>query len=62
MIVSIGFVKYVDAAQIDIAPDKNERLKRMIDRQVIVIMIITYLIQALDKGTMSFAFVAIIRT
>ncbi|KAK8203379.1 hypothetical protein M8818_005270 [Zalaria obscura] len=47
--------KYADAARIDITPEENKRLKRMIDRRVLVVMVVTYFIQALDKGTMSFA-------
>lgn len=44
--------KYADAARIDITPEENKRLKRMIDRRVLVVMVVTYFIQALDKGTM----------
>ncbi|PGH28006.1 hypothetical protein AJ80_00261 [Polytolypa hystricis UAMH7299] len=40
------------AVTIDEATDK--RLKKMIDRRVLVIMILTYFLQALDKGTISF--------
>lgn len=54
--------KYANAARIDITPEENKRLKKMIDRRVLAIMIITYFIQALDKGTMSFAAIMGIRT
>lgn len=47
--------KYVSDARIDISPEKNARLLRMIDRRVLVIMVATYFLQAIDKGTMSFA-------
>jgi hypothetical protein len=49
-----------DRVEIDEATDK--RLRRMIDRRVLVIMIITYFLQALDKGTMSFASIMGIQT
>ncbi|KAK2742868.1 hypothetical protein FQN55_007652 [Onygenales sp. PD_40] len=41
-----------ERVEIDEATDK--RLKKMIDRRVLVIMILTYFLQALDKGTLSF--------
>lgn len=41
-----------DVVVLDKAEDK--RLKTMIDRRVLVIMILTYFLQAIDKGTMSF--------
>jgi hypothetical protein len=47
--------KYASGARITISPEENKRLKRMVDRRVLVIMIVTYFLQALDKGTMSFA-------
>lgn len=47
--------KYANAVAIDISPEENKRLKRMIDRRVLPIMVFTYFLQALDKGTMSFA-------
>ena len=39
--------------EIDEATDK--RLKRLIDKRVLVVMIFTYFIQSLDRGTVSFA-------
>ncbi|KAL5337191.1 major facilitator superfamily domain-containing protein [Aspergillus crustosus] len=39
----------------------NKRLRKMVDRRVLVIMIVTYFLQALDKGTMSFASIMGIR-
>jgi len=47
--------KYATAAGVEIAPAENSRLKKMIDRRVLVIMVITYFLQALDKGTLSFS-------
>ncbi|EOD51404.1 allantoate permease [Neofusicoccum parvum] len=47
--------KYASAHAIEISPEENKRLKRMIDRRVLPVMIFTYFLQALDKGTMSFA-------
>ncbi|KAK0662907.1 putative transporter [Lasiodiplodia hormozganensis] len=47
--------KYASAVAIEITPEENKRLKRMIDRRVLPVMIFTYFLQALDKGTMSFA-------
>lgn len=46
--------KYASAVAIDISPEENSRLKRLVDRRVLSIMIFTYFLQALDKGTMSF--------
>ena len=39
----------------EIHPDEDKRLRRLIDRRVLIVMIFTYFLQALDKGTMSFA-------
>ncbi|KAK5446657.1 hypothetical protein LTS15_009589 [Exophiala xenobiotica] len=47
--------KYATNEHIEISEEENKRLKRMIDRRVLAIMIPTYFLQALDKGTMSFA-------
>lgn len=47
--------EYANRAQIDIDEATNKRLRRMIDRRVLAVMICTYFLQALDKGTMSFA-------
>ncbi|KAF8678696.1 MFS general substrate transporter [Rhizoctonia solani] len=33
----------------------NKRLKRMIDKRVLLVMIVTYFLQTLDKGTINFA-------
>lgn len=47
--------QYAAEARIDIDADTNSRLKKMIDKRVLVVMMVTYFIQSLDKGTMSFA-------
>lgn len=47
--------KYANQEPIQISEAENKRLKRMIDRRVLAIMIPTYFLQALDKGTLSFA-------
>ncbi|KAF4625772.1 hypothetical protein G7Y89_g12391 [Cudoniella acicularis] len=46
--------KYASDVAIDISPEENSRLKRMIDKRVLSIMVFTYFLQALDKGTLSF--------
>jgi hypothetical protein len=55
--------KYAEAnaGAIHISEEENKRLKRMIDRRVLPIMIVTYFLQALDKGTMSFSSIMGIR-
>lgn len=47
--------QYVSDTRIDISEEENNRLRRLIDKRVLVIMITTYFLQAIDKGTMSFA-------
>ncbi|OCL04199.1 MFS transporter [Glonium stellatum] len=54
--------KYANAARIDISEEENKRLKRLIDKRVLPIMIFTYFLQALDKGTLSFASIMGIKT
>lgn len=46
---------YAAHGQVEIDEETNKRLKKLIDRRVLVIMICTYFLQALDKGTMSFS-------
>ncbi|KAF6811879.1 allantoate permease [Colletotrichum sojae] len=54
--------KYADATgNIVISEEENKRLKRLIDRRVLPIMVVTYFLQALDKGTMSFSSIMGIR-
>ncbi|KAK3305253.1 general substrate transporter [Chaetomium strumarium] len=47
--------QYVSDAAIEISDEENTRLRRLIDKRVLLIMIATYFLQAIDKGTMSFA-------
>jgi hypothetical protein len=54
--------QYVNDVGIVITPEENSRLKHMIDKRVLSIMIFTYFLQALDKGTMSFASIMKIQT
>lgn len=47
--------KYASEHKIDISPEEDERLRKLIDRRVLVIMVSTYFLQAIDKGTLSFS-------
>ncbi|KAJ5985418.1 hypothetical protein N7522_012614 [Penicillium canescens] len=47
--------KYATDTAIYIDDATNKRLRRMIDKRILVVMMFTYLIQTLDKGAMSFA-------
>lgn len=47
--------QYVSTTRIEISPERNAELRRMIDKRVLVIMVTTYFLQAIDKGTLSFA-------
>lgn len=53
--------KYADAAGVALSKEEDARLKKLIDRRVLPIMVFTYFLQALDKGTMSFASIMGIR-
>jgi hypothetical protein len=53
--------QYAGGEAIVIDEATNKRLRRMIDRRVLVVMVCTYFLQALDKGTMSFASIMGIR-
>ena len=46
--------EYAGGERVVVDPETDKRLKKMIDRRVLVIMIVTYFLQALDKGTISF--------
>lgn len=54
--------KYTSEHRIHISPEESLRLKKLIDKRVLVIMITTYFLQALDKGTLSFSSIMGIRT
>ncbi|KAL7269146.1 hypothetical protein RUND412_008199 [Rhizina undulata] len=60
--VDAEVAKYASHAAINIDAATDKRLKWMIDKRVLSIMIFTYFLQALDKGTMSFASIMGIRT
>lgn len=47
--------KYASGDAIEIPPEESKSLRRKIDKRVLSIMIFTYFLQALDKGTLSFA-------
>ena len=47
--------QYVSDVRIQISPERNAELLRKIDKRVLVVMITTYFLQSLDKGTLSFA-------
>ncbi|KAF3903379.1 hypothetical protein ABW20_dc0106089 [Dactylellina cionopaga] len=54
--------KYADPSRVVvISPEENKRLKRMIDKRILAVMVFTYFLQALDKGTLSFASIMHIR-
>lgn len=53
--------KYADATGVALTEEEDKRLKKLIDRRVLPIMVFTYFLQALDKGTMSFAAIMGIR-
>jgi hypothetical protein len=46
---------YVSDGRIEISEEENNRLRRLIDKRILLIMVTTYFLQAIDKGTMSFA-------
>ncbi|KAI8673175.1 hypothetical protein LRP88_02302 [Fusarium phalaenopsidis] len=47
--------QYVSDVRIDISPERSAQLRKMIDKRVLLVMICTYFLQAIDKGTLSFA-------
>ncbi|KAI1845023.1 hypothetical protein JX265_008393 [Neoarthrinium moseri] len=53
--------QYAGATSIVISEAENTRLRRMIDKRVLVVMITTYFLQAIDKGTLTFASIMGIR-
>ena len=54
--------EYATATAIEISPEENKRLFNLINKRVLPIMVFTYFIQALDKGTLSFTSIMGIRT
>ena len=47
--------KYIADERIVIPKERSDELRKKIDRRVLVVMISTYFLQAIDKGTISFA-------
>jgi hypothetical protein len=47
--------KYTSDVRIHITDEESDRLRRLVDKRVLLIMILTYFLQAIDKGTLSFA-------
>lgn len=47
--------RYAGDAVVEIDEHTNKRLKKMIDKRILSVMMFTYFMQSLDKGTMSFA-------
>ena len=53
--VDAEVAKYTSNVREIISEEESARLLKLIDRRVLVIMILTYFLQAIDKGTLSFA-------
>jgi hypothetical protein len=53
--------KYATEGGVAVSEEENRRLKKMINKRVLTVMVFTYFLQALDKGTMSFASIMNIR-
>lgn len=47
--------KYIADDAVAISKERSDELRKKIDRRVLVVMISTYFLQAIDKGTISFA-------
>ncbi|KAE9984708.1 hypothetical protein EG327_004919 [Venturia inaequalis] len=59
--VDAEVAKYAGQHGVDISEEEDKRLKKLINKRVLAIMVFTYFLQALDKGTMSFASIMNIR-
>lgn len=46
--------QYAAAGRVEVDPETSKRLLRKIDRHVLTFMVITYFLQAIDKGTLAF--------
>jgi hypothetical protein len=53
--------RYVDSEEV-ISEDEDKRLRRLIDKRMLLVMVVTYFLQTLDKGTLSFASIMNLRT
>ncbi|KAF7562342.1 hypothetical protein G7046_g1771 [Stylonectria norvegica] len=47
--------QYTSDFRVHISPERSQELRRMIDKRVLLVMILTYFLQAIDKGTLSFS-------
>jgi hypothetical protein len=47
--------QYANETIVEVDDANSRRLKRLIDKRVMAVMVITYLVQTLDKGTLSYA-------
>lgn len=54
--------QYANEVIVEIDEATNKRLKKLIDKRIMAVMIVTYLIQTLDKGTLSYASIMGIQT
>lgn len=54
-IIDAEILAYASSGPVTIDAATNKRLRRQIDRRLLPIMITTYFLQALDKGTLSFS-------
>jgi len=45
-----------------LSESEDKRLKRLIDKRVLLVMVVTYFLQTLDKGTLSFASIMNLRS
>lgn len=59
--VDAEVAKYAGQHGVEISEEEDKRLKKLINKRVLAIMVFTYFLQALDKGTMSFASIMHIR-
>lgn len=59
--VDKDILAYMEESAIEIDDATNKRLKSMINKRILPCMIVTYFLQALDKGTLSFASIMGIR-
>jgi hypothetical protein len=53
--------RYADSEEV-ISEEEDRRLRKLIDERVLLVMVVTYFLQTLDKGTMSFASIMNLRT
>ncbi|ORY69047.1 MFS transporter [Pseudomassariella vexata] len=60
-LVDKELAKYAGDVPVHIDTATNTRLKKLIDRRILVVMIITYFLQSLDKGALGFASIMGIR-